>query len=88
MGFRGSRVQIPPSRLAPAKSGGESFRRDFANAARFARGFLVKSRRPDSISGWSRGLPASQSLRIAVGQPERKNGTATNLARNGDVPAK
>jgi hypothetical protein len=39
MGFRGSRVQIPPSRFAPRVSGGKSFRRSFANAARCARGF-------------------------------------------------
>src|SRR5450759_3831541 len=34
MGFRGSRVQIPPSRFCPCKCGGKSFRRAFANAAR------------------------------------------------------
>jgi hypothetical protein len=39
MGFRGSRVQIPPSRFCPRNCGGKSFRRAFANAARCARGF-------------------------------------------------
>jgi hypothetical protein len=39
MGFRGSRVQIPPSRFCPRLGGAKSFRRAFANAARFARGF-------------------------------------------------
>src|SRR2546423_11677641 len=40
MGFRGSRVQIPPSRFASrARRGGKSLRRVFANAARFVRVF-------------------------------------------------
>src|SRR5688572_26522528 len=39
MGFRGSRVQIPPSRFCPRTCGGKSFRRSFANAARFTRAF-------------------------------------------------
>src|SRR2546430_16124756 len=55
MGFRGSRVQIPPSRFAlRAERGGDSVRRDFANAARSTRGFLS-----NPANGEARGDPCA-----------------------------
>jgi len=69
MGFRGSRVQIPPSRLAPAEAGALWLRRALAAAARCARGIpgrippsRLGMKSPMLVANWSDGLSPKGTL--------------------------